>query len=353
MIANTPELAHWLEPSTSGMSQLLLMQDRFHDVTISNQHGRTLFPSAQTIERYKIFSVFHVKFLVAGTQGSCVHAHHCTKGRFLTPDIGAQFRQFALQRFDLQEVQPHRSPRVTIVQRSKSRIIANLDGMVAKVNGLLAAHGPLSLEAKVVDFSKLPMRDQVEATMNTDLLVMVHGGAYGNVIFLPQHAVVVDIYPYGFLPALHGYVMNGIQLAAPSMKYGYRRVETNDSSTVVMTDGYCLPPNCAAMDTISPFRLTKCLYVDLEAFAVHFAEVLRAWCHAVWGNKPRSEASCVGSAAAAQEVYAPPPSTAEFNARTREVRAQFKGDPKSCDRHVKCDAATQKRFRAHPQCTVR
>eukprot|EP00667_Euglena_gracilis_P034535 EG_transcript_60343 len=111
---------------------------------------------------------------------------------------------------------------------------------------------------------------------------MVHGGAYGNVIFLPQHAVVVDIYPYGFLPALHGYVqpllrrvkptkfsyaaqysyllttmtfddwaltsvMNGIQLAAPSMKYGYRRVETNDSSTVVMTDGYCLPPNCAAM----------------------------------------------------------------------------------------------------------
>lgn len=51
-------------------------------------------------------------------------------------------------------------------------------------------------EVKVVDFGKLPIKEQVLTTMSTDILIMVHGGAYGNVIFLPHHAVVVDFYPY-------------------------------------------------------------------------------------------------------------------------------------------------------------
>eukprot|EP00667_Euglena_gracilis_P008326 EG_transcript_8423 len=355
MITNTPELAHWLAPTSVGMSQLLLLQDKFHNNILSDDHGRLLFPNAQIIQTSlsKQRTVFHVKFLVAGTRASCVHAHHCTKGKFLTPDIGSRFRRFALQQSGFQEVRPKALPRVTVVQRNGSRIIANIDAVIAKVKGILVARQIAhNVEVKVVDFGKLPIKEQVLTTMGTDILIMVHGGAYGNVIFLPRHAVVVDFYPYSFLPQLHGYVMNGIQLTAPSMQYGYRRVESNDSFSVLMEDGYCLPPHCAAINTTLPFHYTKCLHADVGNFAAHLEEVIQAWCYVVWSKNPRGESGCAGSALAAQEVYALPSSTAEFNARTKELRAQFQGDPTSCDRRVKCDAATRQRFQTHPQCKV-
>eukprot|EP00667_Euglena_gracilis_P008114 EG_transcript_8202 len=355
LVHTTPELAHWLDrPASSNRSKLIVMQDQFRWRQLHSHYGQLLFPDVRRVERCGPYTAFRVGLLVAGTQASCVHAGHCTRGRFLTPDVGTHFRRHFLARLGLADSQPRAAPRVTVVQREGSRIFANLDEMVASINSILSLHNPArtAREVRVVDFGQMPVRAQAAVAVATDVLVLVHGGALGNVLFLPRHAVVVDVYPYSFLSEVHGYVVNGIRIAMPSMHYGHRCVETNDSSTVVLKNERCLAPNCASGDHNLPFFVTRCLYVDLAAFAAHFALVLKAWCHAVWGANPRAEAGCTGTPAAAAAVYAPPPSAAEFRARASAAASQSREGRPLCDQHVKCTAAVRQRFQPYPQCKV-
>eukprot|EP00667_Euglena_gracilis_P010450 EG_transcript_10638 len=357
LLASTPEFAHWLAPTpAASQSKVLAFQDDVPQFgpQLTATYGRILFPDVRLVERPDLARAFRINLLVAGTRASCVHVGHCSRGQFLTPDIGTQFRKFLLGRLGLEPSRPQGGPRVTIVQRSIVRMIANVEDLFSKVNSVLTAHLSGSApQVKEVDFGLMPVRDQVAVTMNTDVLILVHGGALGNVAFLPPHAVVIDIYPYAFYPQLHGYIVNGIRLAMPSMHYGHRCVETTDSSTIVLMDKKCLPPSCAAVNTTPPFFVTRCIYMDVEAFAVHFNMVLQAWCHAVWSADPRPEAGCPGSLAAAQEVYAAPPSAAEFNAKTDQFALRFSGKRDSCDQRVKCNITMRKRFRPYRQCKLR
>eukprot|EP00668_Euglena_longa_P040641 GGOE01053513.1.p1 GENE.GGOE01053513.1~~GGOE01053513.1.p1 ORF type:complete len:608 (+),score=47.05 GGOE01053513.1:432-2255(+) len=351
IIASVSELAHWLKPS-SAKSKLLVLQDRF---TPDKKHPdySFLFPDVQRIVQNDPKVAFRVNFLVAGTKASCVHPAHCSRGKFLTPDVGTHFRRHALRLLGLPTDRPTAAPRVTIVQRPAIRMITNVDELLSKVNGVLAtlSTGTPVQNATVVDFSQLPVVRQVEIAANTDILILVHGGALGNVMFLPPHAVVIDIYPYAFFAELHGYIMNGIRIAMPSMHYGHRRVETNDSSTVVLQDGLCMTPRCNAIMTVLPFIMTRCIYVDVELFKTHFEEVLQAWCNVPWSINLQVQAKCPGSSGAAQEVYAPPPSMAEFTENTKTVAKRNLGGV-SCDHHVKCGTAVRQRFLSHHQCKM-
>eukprot|EP00667_Euglena_gracilis_P020050 EG_transcript_21592 len=124
---------------------------------------------------------------------------------------------------------------------------------MAAVNGVLAAHyGPAARNATAVDFAPLSLREQMLAMLHTDILIMVHGGVYGNTIFLPPNSIVIDIYPYAFHPEQHGYHINGIHLSMPSMHYGQLLLETDDPSTTLVMGGVCYVGPCSGLNTTAP-----------------------------------------------------------------------------------------------------
>jgi hypothetical protein len=66
------------------------------------------------------------------------------------------------------------SPRVTIIQRPRIRRIDNLDEIREGLRGM-------GLESTVVDPGNMTVAEQIAVMTQTDLLIMVHGGAYAQV----------------------------------------------------------------------------------------------------------------------------------------------------------------------------
>eukprot|EP00667_Euglena_gracilis_P010897 EG_transcript_11109 len=259
LILDTPELQDWLLPPQNTTSRLLFFQEGYHNCHPGTELAELLYPGVQLVEGpHNPAILYHVKFLVMGSQTSCVHAKHCQRGHFRTPELGALFRRFALRRAGLSgDARPPRRARarVTVVKRTApaTRQIANLGDTVAAVNSAIAAfYGPGARNATVVDFTPLGLREQMLAMLRTDILVMVHGGVYGNTLFLPRHAIVVDIYPYAFHPEQHGYHLNGIHLTLPTMHYGQLHLETNDSSTTLAVGEWCYSGPCSGINTTKP-----------------------------------------------------------------------------------------------------
>lgn len=58
-----------------------------------------------------------------------------------------------------------------------------------------------SPNATVVDFAAISLREQMRIALHTDVLIMVHGGVYGATLFLPRHAIVIDVYPCAGAPS--------------------------------------------------------------------------------------------------------------------------------------------------------
>eukprot|EP00667_Euglena_gracilis_P008064 EG_transcript_8161 len=360
MIRNTPVLRLWLEPPAPPRpaappppkaTQLLVFQDKYAAYPVSAEYGHILFPEARRLDGpdRELPAVFLVRHFVAGTLASCVHAAHCSRGRFLTLDIGTEFRRFLLRQLGLPDRgPPPRAPHVAIVQRVVTRRIANIDDIIGRINAVLARH--TGGRATVVEYTRMTLRQQLEAALHTDVLIFIHGGAFGHVMFLPPHAIVVDIYPYGFLPELHGYIMNGIRLTMPSMGYGHVRLQTNDSTTTLLRNGECLLPNCVGHHTARMFLNAQCLIVDAAALEAQFTAALLAWCHATFNAS--GEPRCRGSAAAAAAVYAAPPSSAEFNARAAAVSAAADLRGPLCDTPLPCDATGFAPFPRYQHCGV-
>eukprot|EP00667_Euglena_gracilis_P019357 EG_transcript_20715 len=240
LIRHTPQLKRWLTSvkTNAASLQLLLFQDGWSRCHPGSDASDLLFPNVMRVEGPQDPStIFQVKFLAAGTKASCVHAFHCTRGKFLTPNLGFQFRRFALRRAGVtREELPAEgtAPRVTVVQRGDTRQMANLAEVVSAVRNVLIAQYGSNASVTVLDFGHMSVPAQMLAAFHTDLLIMVHGGVYGNLLFLPRHAIVIDIYPYGFYPEQHGYHSNGIRLSMPAMHYGSIVVQTDVHSTSLL-----------------------------------------------------------------------------------------------------------------------
>jgi len=58
---------------------------------------------------------------------------------------------------------------------------------------LLSAHTDVS----TVDFSGMPWADQVHAAAQSDLMLGVHGNGLTNLLWLPPHATVIELFPEG------------------------------------------------------------------------------------------------------------------------------------------------------------
>ena len=93
-------------------------------------------------------------------------------------------------------------PKVTIAQRAGSRKIENVDKVVGDINNILGDGA-----ARVIDYADMSIDDQYKSTYDTDILIMVHGGALTNALYLPTGATLIDVYPYSFPFSLHGLVI--------------------------------------------------------------------------------------------------------------------------------------------------
>lgn len=80
--------------------------------------------------------------------------------------------------------------RVTYSKRSSGRI------MQTKLEQQLLATlaKQQNVELKIVDFAKLSFKDQLQIIANTDVLMGVHGNGFTHLIFLPDHAAIIEYY---------------------------------------------------------------------------------------------------------------------------------------------------------------
>lgn len=98
----------------------------------------------------------------------------------------------------------HRDPPRTLIHPVRARLFQSL-----------AAHG---FDVATVDFARLSWADQVRATGGADLLVGVHGNGLTNLLWLPDNASVLEVFPagmhhydYQFLAELAGLEYCGVE----------------------------------------------------------------------------------------------------------------------------------------------
>lgn len=82
--------------------------------------------------------------------------------------------------------------KITIITRKRKngRYFENQAEFLAAVNAI-------GLEVEVIeDLGKMPFKQVVAKMAGTGILIAAHGAALVNAMFLPQHAVVIEIFPY-------------------------------------------------------------------------------------------------------------------------------------------------------------
>ncbi len=67
----------------------------------------------------------------------------------------------------------------------------------------------------------VPIKEQVEMFANTRLLIGGHGAGMVNMVLLPEHAVVLEIFPYGIF-------MDAYQRMAATSGIIYMQIFSND-----------------------------------------------------------------------------------------------------------------------------
>lgn len=97
--------------------------------------------------------------------------------------------------------EPGQVPRITVLNRKSNRQLLNVDELVADLRESLQ----LSYDIPVIDFEKATFRDQVKTFSVTDILVTPHGAQEAGIVFMPQCAGVLEMFPEGFfLPKFFG-----------------------------------------------------------------------------------------------------------------------------------------------------
>ena len=81
--------------------------------------------------------------------------------------------------------------KVTYVTRSAPRCLAKEEEQT-----LLEKIGQLEgVELHVVDFAKMPFKEQIQIAANTDVLIGVHGNGLSHALFLPEKATLIELFP--------------------------------------------------------------------------------------------------------------------------------------------------------------
>lgn len=99
----------------------------------------------------------------------------------------ASYASMGIQRNPKEDWPPRR---ITVVTRGASRIVANLAELLTVIRSFgLPVHW-------IYNFGAYTAAQQAEIMANTGILVATHGAALANVMYLPAHAVLVELHPY-------------------------------------------------------------------------------------------------------------------------------------------------------------
>lgn len=79
---------------------------------------------------------------------------------------------------------------ITIIQRSKNRIIKNIDDVIQKVKTLG--------EVNLIELEKLPFLEQLSVLRNSKLIIMPHGAAMTFCMLLEPSTKIIELYPKYF-----------------------------------------------------------------------------------------------------------------------------------------------------------
>ena len=274
----------------------LFLTDHHAGALMDKHFWQEFYPEVNMLQPSNDVS-YRVKTLLAGTGTNCVHWGHCqpsdrTVGIFDPPDAAVALRKVVFHRYGIVEEDdgaaaaaaaaaaatpaPRQEgpPRVTLVQRSTTRRIRNLK----EVENLVKI--VMGVSPRVVDMSDLSIKEQVLLMHNTDIFILVHGGAMANLLWLPPGALIIDVYPHGFLISYHCAIMHWIRKAlGPAIELGHMpfQVETAEGQKLLtgpMREGcVCRSFHCQT----EVFRTSAFITVDAVRFKEHLKEGLRAW----------------------------------------------------------------------------
>ncbi|KAI9020618.1 hypothetical protein DFJ74DRAFT_707662 [Hyaloraphidium curvatum] len=233
--------------------------------------------------------------LVVGTRASCAHWGHCTfangSSRTFEPlDAAVLVRRTVFAALGLPEPPPASSPRIhpriTIVQRSRTRGFA--PHALASMNATLARIG--GRPPTIVDFASLDLPAQVRLAAQTDMYVLVHGAALGHAMFLPPGSVLMDVYPHAFFVEHNILVPFMLASLAPGVRIGHFPFQIRGTAGQSNLLGP-LRPNCTCKDymcEVKSFWAADRLAPDPAAFARRAAEAADAWRRADY-PRPRTQ----------------------------------------------------------------
>jgi hypothetical protein len=103
-----------------------------------------------------------------------------------------------------------------------SRSVVNLEEIIPILNGTGL---PLNW---IQEMGVLTWEQQVQAMADTGILIAVHGAGLANIVFLPAHAVVIEVFPYIMYASMY-------RDAAATAGHYYYRIQSikppNDSAS--------------------------------------------------------------------------------------------------------------------------
>ena len=231
---------------------------------------------------------------MAGSQLSCIHYDHCRKSTFIYPNIVLDFRYYIYSRLGLpiqvtRTISTDTTPRVLIVQRQSFRLIENV--LVIKE----AMEKVIRASINIVDLELLGTLDaQITLISQTDILVLVHGGALAYLPYLPERAMVIDIYPYSYLPELNG-IVNWIRYNTKGLNISHEPFEVTKPDYMKYLYNefdhpervYLVPlPVCLCNTTtreswkkcsVHMFNNVKYVFLEFDIFLPHFARSIFKW----------------------------------------------------------------------------
>ena len=173
------------------------------------------------------------------------------------------------------------APSITIIDRKQTRAIWGIEGLVQTVRSRFP-----SSNVTLVDFAELPLREQVQLAMNTDVLVGVHGAGLTHSLWLEPTSAVVEIKPPLF-PGGLGYVA---QLNGGTYFEGRGLWPEVWNKTI---NNVPLPPGWQRPETDTTWQAEKYMYVDPAEFLGLVEAAVRSMGHKAW--KPALKAVCISN----------------------------------------------------------
>eukprot|EP01041_Mallomonas_annulata_P006252 gene6252-12657_t len=322
ILKNDLILSTWLnEINTNDSTIKLLFAESTLSNLISEAFLKRFFPHVDysfhirnntRIKKNINSKIYLVDYLVAGSNHSCVHYGHCSRSDYQTPFIASEFRKFIFSQvginntyrksynfnnysdFDLLHENNnlnnltllhhkrnhlhfhHRPPRIVIIQRSKTRRISNTNEIISMILNIT------NITPLLLDYGKMTLDEQIKRTFSTDILIMVHGGALGNTLYLPPYATLIDIYPYTFVFQLNP-LTNWVRYALRDIPIAHAPFDIIDPFAMAFGPRNFKLPLCV-QDPLKIGEPSAILYwrvkhitVDIDRFRDHFIKEYKKW----------------------------------------------------------------------------